>query len=50
MEWVKVLLQSHKRPSQELAYFIDTYSQAVDKHINGQGEPIKAWLMSQAGT
>lgn len=48
MEWVKVLLQSHKRPSQELAYFIETYSQAVDKHINGQGAPIKAWLKEQA--
>jgi len=48
MEWLKTLLQSHKRPPQELTYFIETYSQAVDKHINGQGEPIKAWLNTQA--
>jgi DNA-binding transcriptional MerR regulator len=48
MKWVKVLMQSHKRPPQELAYFIETYSLAVDKHINGQGEPIKAWLQKQA--
>ncbi|MFN8410781.1 MAG: MerR family transcriptional regulator [Anaerolineales bacterium] len=48
MEWVKVLLQSHDRPSQELKYFMETYSQAVDKHINGRGEPIKAWLRAQS--
>jgi hypothetical protein len=44
MEWVKVLMQSHKRPPQELAYFMEAYSQAVDKHINGTGTPIKDWL------
>jgi MerR family transcriptional regulator, light-induced transcriptional regulator len=48
MEWLKVLFQSHKRPPQELAYFMEIYSQAVDKHINGQGEPIKDWLRTQA--
>ncbi len=47
MEWLKVLLQSHQRPPQELAYFMKAYSQAVDKQINGQGEPIKAWLKKQ---
>lgn len=48
IEWLKVLLQSHQRPPQELAYFMETYSQAVDQHINGQGEPIKVWLRKQA--
>jgi DNA-binding transcriptional MerR regulator len=48
MEWVKVLMQSHKRPSDELGYFMDVYSQAVDKHINGQGELLKVWLKKQA--
>lgn len=48
MEWVKVLMQSHKRPPQELADFMEAYSQAVDKHINGTGAPIKAWLKKQA--
>jgi hypothetical protein len=48
MEWLKTLLQSHQRPSQELAYFMEAYSQAVDKHINGQGEPIKTWLNAQS--
>jgi MerR family transcriptional regulator, light-induced transcriptional regulator len=44
MDWLKVLLQAHERPSQELQYFMEAYSQAVDDHINGQGEPIKNWL------
>jgi DNA-binding transcriptional MerR regulator len=48
MEWLKTLLQSHQRPPQELAYLMETYSRAVDKHINGQGEPIKVWLKTQA--
>ena len=48
MEWLKTLLQSHQRPPEELAYFMETYSQAVDKHINGQGAPIKTWLNAQA--
>jgi hypothetical protein len=48
MEWLKTLLQSHKRPPQELAHFMKAYLQAVDKHINGQDEPIKVWLKLQA--
>ncbi len=50
VEWLKTLLQSHERPSQELADFMMNYARAVDKHINGQGQPIKAWLNAQAGT
>jgi len=48
MEWLKTLLHSHQRPPEELAYFIKTYSNAIDKHINGQGAPIKTWLNAQA--
>ena len=48
MEWLKVLLQSHKRPHQELVDFMNNYSRAVDQQINGQGDPIKAWLKTQA--
>ncbi|MFN8383085.1 MAG: MerR family transcriptional regulator [Anaerolineales bacterium] len=48
VEWLKVLLQSHQRPAQELADFMNEYSRAVDKHINGSGTPIKAWLHAQA--
>jgi hypothetical protein len=48
MEWVKLLMQSHQRPARELAEFMENYSLAVDKHINGRGAPIKAWLKEQA--
>jgi hypothetical protein len=48
MVWLKTLLQSHQRPPQELAHFMENYSRAVDKHINGQGELIKVWLKTQA--
>ena len=48
MEWVKVLMQSHQQPASVLAEFINTYSTAVDKHINGRGAPIKAWLKETA--
>jgi methanogenic corrinoid protein MtbC1 len=47
MEWVKVLLQSHKRPPQELAGFMQNYFSAVDKYLNDQGSPIKEWLNAQ---
>jgi MerR family transcriptional regulator, light-induced transcriptional regulator len=47
VEWLKVLLQTHQRPPEELQYFMNAYSQAVDEQINGQGEPIKDWLSTQ---
>lgn len=46
MEWLKSLLQMHESQPQELNHFMKAYSNAVDKHINGQGEPIKTWLHS----
>ena len=48
MEWLKVLLHSYNRPKKELAYFMESYSNAIDAHINGQGDPIKKWLRSYA--
>lgn len=48
MEWLKVLLHTHNRPKEELAAFMDGYSQAIDAHINGQGDPIKKWLKEYA--
>ena len=48
VEWLKVLLMSYQRPPQQLAEFMEKYSLSVDKHINGQGEPIKVWLSKQA--
>ncbi len=48
IEWLKLLLQSYQRPKQELIDFMENYSQAVDAHINGQGDPIKKWLRAYA--
>lgn len=44
MEWLKTLLHMHESRTQELHHFMKAYSDAVDEHINGQGEPIKTWL------
>ncbi len=48
MDWLKTLMHAHNRPPQELADFMENYSRAVDKHINGMGAPIKTWLRDQA--
>ena len=48
LDWLKTLMHAHNRPPQELADFMKNYSDAVDKHINGVGAPIKAWLQDQA--
>jgi DNA-binding transcriptional MerR regulator len=48
MDWLKTLIQAYERPAQELSDFMRIYARAVDKHINGQGEPIKEWLKAQA--
>jgi MerR family transcriptional regulator, light-induced transcriptional regulator len=48
MEWLKTLLQAHQRPPQELEHFIKNYTFAVNKHMNAEGTPIKAWLNAQA--
>ena len=47
VEWLKALLQAHQRPAQELTNFMNVYSRAVDKHINGSGKTIKVWLHAQ---
>lgn len=48
MDWLKVLLHAYNRPKQELIYFMESYSNAIDTHINGQGDPIKKWLRTYA--
>lgn len=48
MEWLKMLLHAYNRPKEELVHFMESYSSAVDAHINGQGDPIKKWLRSYA--
>jgi len=44
MDWLKKLMQSHNRPASELVHFMQSYSQSVDRHINGSGRPIFEWL------
>lgn len=47
MEWVKFLLHAYDHPDEELIGFINAYAKAIDKHINGAGEPIKRWLAEE---
>jgi methanogenic corrinoid protein MtbC1 len=47
MDWLKTLLQTHNHPVSELIHFMQGYSQAVDRHINGAGEPVKQWLAGE---
>ena len=47
VEWLKVLLQFHQAEPEQLIHFMETYSAAVNKNINGQGEPIFAWFATE---
>ena len=47
IDWLKGLLQSHGVPQEQLIYFMQTYSRAVNQNINGQGKPIYEWLASE---
>ena len=47
IDWLRMLLASHATNPEQLAEFMASYSQAVDKHINGQGKPIFEWLQEQ---
>lgn len=47
IDWLKGLLQSHGSPESQLVHFMQTYSQAVNQNINGQGKPIFEWLASE---
>lgn len=47
IDWLKGLLQAHGSPEGQLAHFMQTYSQAVNKTINGEGQPIYEWLDSE---
>lgn len=48
MNWIKYLLHAYAHPDQELGHFMDAYAKAIDKHINGSGRPILAWLKEEA--
>jgi MerR family transcriptional regulator, light-induced transcriptional regulator len=47
VDWLRTLLQSHATDPQQLIQFMETYSAAVNKNINGQGKPIFQWLASE---
>lgn len=44
VDWIKVLLQSYTADTRQLIHFMETYSEAVNRNINGQGQPIFEWL------
>jgi len=47
MDWLGTLLQAHAADPQQLIHFMETYSAAVNKNINGQGKPIFQWLAGE---
>ena len=47
VDWLKGLLQTHTTPPRQLLHFMNIYSGAVEKNINGQGKPILAWFDSE---
>jgi len=47
VDWLKTLLQSYETPPQQLIHFMETYSKAVEKNINGQGKPIFEWFSAE---
>ena len=48
MDWLKTLMQAHDRPAAELVHFMQSYAEAVDRHINGSGRPITDWLILES--
>lgn len=47
VDWLKVLLQFHEAQPQQLIHFLEAYSEAVNKNINGQGKPIFEWFAAE---
>jgi len=47
VDWLRTLLQSYETPPQQLIQFMETYSQAVNNNINGQGKPVIEWLAAE---
>jgi DNA-binding transcriptional MerR regulator len=47
VEWLKVLLQFHQAEPEQLIHFMETYSAAVNKNINGRGKPIFDWFAAE---
>jgi methanogenic corrinoid protein MtbC1 len=47
VEWLKVLLQFHEARPEQLIHFMQAYSEAVNRSINGQGKPIFEWFAAE---
>ena len=47
VEWLKVLLEFHEAQPEQLIHFMESYSAAVNKNLNGQGKPIFEWFESE---
>jgi cobalamin-dependent methionine synthase I len=47
VDWLRVLLQAYAASPDQLIYFMETYSEAVNRNINGQGKPIFEWLAAE---
>jgi MerR family transcriptional regulator, light-induced transcriptional regulator len=47
VDWLRTLLQAYETDPRQLIHFMETYSAAVNKNINGQGRPIFQWLASE---
>jgi cobalamin-dependent methionine synthase I len=47
IDWLKGLLRSHGVAEGQLTYFMQAYSNAVDRNIDGQGRPILAWFEAE---
>ncbi len=47
VDWLRSLLQFHEAQPGQLIHFMEAYGQAVNKNINGHGEPIAEWLASE---
>ena len=47
IDWLRALLQAHDTPPQQLIHFMEMYSEAVHKNIDGQGKPISDWIAAE---
>jgi hypothetical protein len=47
LSWVTYLLQTHTHPEGDLVEFMEAYTKAVEKHINGAGGTIRDWLKEE---
>jgi MerR family transcriptional regulator, light-induced transcriptional regulator len=47
VDWLRTLLQAYETDPRQLIHFMQTYSDAVSKNINGQGSPISQWLAGE---